>query len=153
MLQPCDDLTLTEERAMTNQPERKSINEVKLTGPEPTSGPGVIDYLFPLTEEAAKPLTLHAYCKRDMHERPGITGRTNDESFKDCFDRGKYKVAEPQLMLAAYRHGQLSRVIQQILDPNSQEVSLQAYEAAGAAVRKMCAVTCEGTLGQWCEWP
>ena len=55
MLQPCDDLTLTEERAMTNQPERKGIDAVTLAGGPPGDGKGVIDYLFPLTEEGAKP--------------------------------------------------------------------------------------------------
>lgn len=142
---------------VSQHPERRGINDVKLAGPEPTSGPGVIDYLFPLTVEAAKPMTLHPQCKKDMHERPGRTGKSNDKSFQECFDRGKYKVAEPQLKIAAYRHGEIARKIQEILDESSEEhsgqVSLQAYEAAGAAVRKLCKVTCEGALGQWCEWP
>jgi len=153
MLQPCDDLTLTEERAMTNQPERKGIDAVKLAGGPPGDGKGVIDYLFPLTEEGAKPLTLHRDCKKHMHTKFGLSGRSNDDSFQDCFKRGSYSVAEPELKLAAYRHGELSRVIQLMLYPGTTEVSLQAFEAAGAAVRKICAVTCAGTLGQWCEWP
>lgn len=153
MLQPCDDLTLTEERAMTVKPERKGIDEVTLAGGPPTDGKGVIDYLFPLTEEAAKPLTLHYGCKNMMHATPGPGGLTNDDSFDACFKRGGYAAAEPQLKVAAYQHGELSRVIQLMLTPGSTEVSLQAYEAAGAAVRKLCKLTCSGGLGQWCEWP
>jgi hypothetical protein len=156
MLQPCNDLTLTEERAMTvnQQPERKGIDEVRLAGGPPTDGKGVIDYLFPLTEEAAKPLKLHYGCKKLMHETPGPTGEKNDDSFAACFKKsGAYTAAEPQLKVAAYQHGELSRLIQLMLDPESTEVSLKAYEAAGAAVRKLCTVTCAGTLGQWCSWP
>ncbi len=138
---------------VSQHPERKGIDDIKLAGSGPSDGPGVIDYLFPLTEEAAKPMTLHPQCKKDMHERPGVTGKTNDKSFQECFDRGKYKDAEPQLKLAAYRHGELARKIQETLDPYSNQVSRQAYEAAGAAVRKLCKVGCEGALGQWCEWP
>jgi hypothetical protein len=146
---------MTEERAMTvnQQPERKGINEVTLAGGEPRSGPEVIDHLFPLTEEGAKPLRLHYNCKKQMHETPGPSGKTNDKSFDDCFKLGGYKAAEPQLKVAAYQHGEISRLIQLVLDPASTEVSLKAYEAAGAAVRKMCTVTCAGALGQWCEWP
>jgi hypothetical protein len=153
MLQPCDDLTLTEERAMTVKPERKGIDEVTLAGGPPTDGKGVIDYLFPLTEEAAKPLTLHYGCKNMMHATPGPGGLTNDDSFEACFKRGGYNVAEPKLKEAAYQHGAISRSIQLMLDPESTEVSLKAYEAAGAAVRKLCTVNCAGALGSWCEWP
>jgi hypothetical protein len=153
MLQPCGDLTLTEERAMTVKPERKGIDEVTLAGGPPTDGKGVIDHLFPLAEEAAKPLTLHYSCKTQMHKAPGPGGLTNDDSFDACFKRGGYAAAEPQLKVASYQHGELSRLIQLMLDPESKEVSLKAYEAAGAAVRKLCTVTCAGALGQWCEWP
>jgi hypothetical protein len=139
---------------MTTQPYvRKAIDEVQLAGPQPTSGKEVIDHLFPLTVEAAKPLTLHYNCKTQMHSGIGITGKTNDQSFDQCFQHGGYQQAKPELMKAAYRHGELSRLIQQVLDPTSSEVSLQAYEAAGAAVRKLCSVTCAGALGQWCDWP
>src|SRR5262245_16146787 len=158
MLQTCDDLTLTEERAMTvnQQPPRKGINEVSLAGGPPNDGKGVIDYLFPLTEEAAKPLTLHPSCKTNMHTAFGLSGRSNDQSFDACFKIGGntgYAAAEPQLKVAAYQHGELSRVIQLMLAPGSTVVSLQAFEAAGAAVRKLCTVTCSGALGQWCDWP
>ncbi len=138
------------------QPERKGIDEVRLAGGPPTDGKGVIDYLFPLTEEAAKPLTLHYSCKKQMHEAPGLDGENNDKTFDDCFKLGGlggYTAAEPQLKDAAYQHGELSRVIQLMLVPGSTEVSLQAFEAAGAAVRKLCKATCAGTLGQWCNWP
>jgi hypothetical protein len=133
--------------------ERRSIDEVPLAAADPKSGPEVIDYIFPLTEEAAKPLTLHEDCKKQMHSKPGFSGKTNDKSFQECFDRGGFPAAKQQLMLAAYRHGELSRVIQLILDPQSTVVSPYAHEAAGAAVRKICSVSCAGTLGQWCEWP
>ena len=135
------------------QPERKGIDEVRLAGGPPTDGKGVIDYLFPLTEEAAKPLTLHYTCKTNMHTTFGASGKNNDQSFDQCFKLGGYNAAEPQLKVAAYQHGELSRVIQLMLVPGSTEVSLQAFEAAGAAVRKLCKVTCAGALGQWCEWP
>ena len=153
MLQPCDDLTLTEERAMTNQPERKRIDEVQLAGGPPADGKGVIDFLFPLTEEAAKPLTLHSDCKKNMHSGLADSGKTNDMSFDQCFKHGKYNLAEPQLKVAAYQHGELSRVIQLMLYPGTTEVSLEAFRAAGAAVRKLCKVDCDGALGSWCEWP
>ena len=155
MLQPCDDLTLTEERAMTvnQQTKRKGIDEVQLAGRAPTDGKEVIDYIFPLTEEAAKPLTLHYGCKNMMHSTPGPSGKTNDQSFDDCFKFGGFNAAEPQLKVAAYQHGEISRLIQLMLDPQSTEVSLQAYEAAGAAVRKLCTLQCGGALGQWCHWP
>ena len=135
------------------QLERKGIDEVRLAGGPPADGKGVIDYLFPLTEEAAKPLTLHYSCKTQMHSGIGPTGKTNDKSFDDCFNLGGYNAAEPQLKKAAYQHGELSRVIQLMLTPGSTEVSLQAFEAAGAAVRKLCKVTCSGALGSWCQWP
>lgn len=139
---------------MTTHPHvRKAIDEVQLAGPEPTSGKDVIDHLFPLTEEAAKPLTLHYKCKTNMHGSFGASGKNNDQSFDQCFQHGSYQQSKPQLMEAAYRHGELSRLIQQVLDPASTEVSLQAYEAAGAAVRKLCTVSCAGARGQWCEWP
>src|SRR5215217_8117471 len=107
------------------QPERKGIDEVRLAGGPPTDGKGVIDYLFPLTEEAAKPLTLHYGCKNLMHATPGLSGQTNDDSFDACFKRGGYTAAEPQLKVAAYHHGQISRLIQLVLDPESTEVSLK----------------------------
>src|SRR5215471_5487728 len=131
--------------------ERKTVDEVELAGDEPTSGKEVIDHIFPLTEEAAKPLTLHGKCKEQMHGAFGLSGKTNDQSFDECFKLGSYEPAKPKLMEAAYRHGELSRLIQQILDPTSSEVSLQAFEAAGAAVRKLCTLSCG--RGQWCEWP
>ena len=133
---------------VNQQPERKSIDEVRLVGGPPTDGKGVIDYIFQLTEEAAKPLTLHGDCKTQMHSKPGPNGQNNDESFQECFDHGGYsgyKQSEPQLMVAAYRHGELSRVIQLMLDPQSKEVSPYAHEAAGAAVRKICAGLPRGT--------
>ncbi|HKE82321.1 MAG TPA: hypothetical protein VKB50_01135 [Vicinamibacterales bacterium] len=138
---------------VSQHPERRSIDEVLLAGGPPTDGKGVIDYLFPLTEEAAKPLTLHSKCKKMMHETPGLGGETNDHSFESCFRRGGYAAAEPQLKVAAYQHGEISRLIQLMLDPQSTEVSLKAYEAAGAAVRKLCSLECAETLGQWCSWP
>ena len=141
---------------VSQNPERKPINEVQLPGGPPRNGKEVIDYLFPLTIEGAKPLRLHGDCKKQMHEKAGPEGKTNDESFQECFDHAGdtgYKQSEPQLKLAAYRHGEISRLIQLILDPESTEVSPYAHEAAGAAVRKICAVTCQGTLGQWCQWP
>ena len=136
---------------MANQPERKGINEVQLAAGPPADGKGVIDYLFPLTEEAAKPLTLHKDCKKDMHTKVGLSGKSNDMSFDACFKLGGYGVAEPNLKVAAYQHGELARVIQLMLYPGTTEVSLQAFEAAGAAVRKLCTLSCG--LGQWCEWP
>jgi len=138
---------------VSQHPERKGIDEVRLAGGPPTDGKGVIDYLFPLTEEAAKPLTLHRDCKKDMHTKFGPSGKSNDVSFEACFKKGKYNLAEPQLKVAAYQHGELSRVIQLMLYPGTTEVSLEAFEAAGAAVRKLCRVTCDGALGSWCEWP
>jgi hypothetical protein len=157
MLQPCDDLTLTEERAMTaSQPERKRIDEVRLVGGPPANGKEVIDYIFQLTEEAAKPLKLHYGCKKLMHETAGPNGETNDQSFDACFKlagQTGYAASEPQLKVAAYQHGEISRLIQLMLDPESTEVSLKAYEAAGAAVRKLCTVSCTGALGSWCSWP
>jgi len=143
-----------EERAMSmvsQHPERRSIDEVLLVGGPPTDGKGVIDYVFTLTEEAAKPMTLHPQCKKDMHAKPSLSGKTNDQSFQECFDIGGYKGAEPQLKLAAYRHGAIAREIQEILYPGTNQVSPEAYEAAGAAVRKLCKASCG--LGQWCEWP
>jgi len=134
-------------------PERKPIEQVELAGGDPTTGPGVIDHLFPLTVEGAKPMRLHNDCLKQMHEGRGVTGKSNDESFQQCFRMGSYKIAEPQLQIAAYRHGELARIIQSMLVPGSTEVSLQAFEAAGAAVRKICTVSCSGALGQWCEWP
>jgi hypothetical protein len=141
---------------VNQQTERKSIDEVRLAGSPPTDGKGVIDYIFPLTEEAAKPLRLHHSCKTQMHTGIGPKGKTNDQSFDDCFKLGGYSgytASEPQLKVAAYQHGELSRVIQLMLTPGSTEVSLQAYEAAGAAVRKLCTVNCAGALGSWCQWP
>ena len=138
---------------VNTRPERKGIDEVTLAGGPPTDGKGVIDYLFPLTEEAAKPLTLHSSCKTQMHSALAPSGKSNDMSFDACFKFGKYSLAEPKLKVAAYQHGELSRVIQLMLYPGTTEVSLQAFEAAGAAVRKLCNVTCDGALGSWCEWP
>jgi hypothetical protein len=141
---------------VNTRPERKGVDEVTLAGGPPTDGKGVIDYLFPLTEEAAKPLTLHSSCKTQMHTGIGPKGKTNDQSFDDCFKLGGYggyTAAEPQLKVAAYQHGELSRVIQLMLYPGTTEVSLEAFEAAGAAVRKLCKLTCSGALGQWCQWP
>jgi hypothetical protein len=138
---------------VNQRPERKRIDEVQLAGERPTNGKEVIDYLFPLTEEGARPLRLHYNCKKMMHETPGPSGKTNDQSFQDCFRIGGYGAAEPQLKIAAYQHGEISRLIQLMLNPQSTEVSLKAYEAAGAAVRKLCKVTCAGALGSWCEWP
>ena len=138
---------------VNTRPERKGIDEVRLAGGPPADGKGVIDYLFPLTEEAAKPLTLHYSCKTQMHSAIGLSGKSNDVSFDACFKLGGYIAAEPKLKEAAYQHGEISRLIQLMLDPQSNEVSLKAYEAAGAAVRKMCTVTCSGALGSWCEWP
>jgi hypothetical protein len=141
---------------VNTRPERKGIDEVTLAGGPPTDGKGVIDYLFPLTEEAAKPLTLHYSCKTQMHTGIGSKGKTNDQSFDDCFKLGGYSgyaAAEPKLKEAAYQHGELSRVIELMLRPGSTEVSLEAYEAAGAAVRKLCTVNCSGALGSWCQWP
>jgi len=138
---------------VNTRPERKGIDEVTLAGGPPADGKGVIDYIFPLTEEAAKPLTLHSGCKKLMHETPGPGGKTNDQSFDDCYKLGGFSAAEPQLKVAAYQHGEISRLIQLMLDPQSTEVSLKAYEAAGAAVRKLCTVNCAGALGQWCSWP
>ena len=113
----------------------------------------MIDYLFPLTEEGAKPLTLHRDCKKQMHEAFGLSGKIERREFRRLFQARQLQPAEPQLKVAAYQHGELSRVIQLMLGPGTTEVSLQAFEAAGAAVRKICTVTCAGALGQWCEWP
>ena len=140
---------------MTRVNERRTIDEVELVGGPPTDGKKVIDYIFQLTEEAAKPLKLHYNCKKMMHETPGPSGDTNDDSFDACFKRNpaNYAASEPQLKIAAYQHGEIARLIQLMLDPQSTEVSLKAYEAAGAAVRKLCTVNCAGALGSWCSWP
>jgi hypothetical protein len=138
---------------VNQQTERKSIDEVTLAGSAPTDGKGVIDYIFPLTEEAAKPLTLHSDCKKQMHTGRGPLLQSNDESFDACFRRGGFSAAEPQLKFFAYQHGVLSRIIQLMLVPGSTEVSLQAYEAAGLAIRRMCTMNCDGAKGQWCFWP
>jgi hypothetical protein len=80
---------------------------------------------------------------------------SNEASFDACVKAGHWKTAEPALMTAAFQHGVMATAAQRILDGNnplpSQEVSLEAFIAAGKVVRAMCTAMC--SRGQWCTWP
>ena len=140
------------------------MSNTKTAVKEPGDGPEAIKHLLELVEKAAQlPLENDGSlgqprdCVFQFSNATDAIGKTNGITFSDCFSGDHWGKSKTQLELTAQRHGELARYIQlTYIDPNSQMISFEAFVAAGAAVRKLCRVKCDGTmgsLGQWCTWP